>query len=76
MAKPQLAVEYYTQEEMVRIASNYDFIPSKSKIILYLCLTLLASSPLGQVKFKKPKKRRKIKKRETLKVIHLNLPQS
>jgi len=28
----------------------------------------LSSSPLGQVKFKKPKKRRKIKKRETLKV--------
>ncbi|KAL9958680.1 hypothetical protein ACROYT_G035729, partial [Oculina patagonica] len=39
MAKPQLAAEYYTQEEMV--------------------------------KFKKPKKRRKIKKRETLKADDL-----
>lgn len=35
-------------------------------------ITLLTLLSFGQVKFKKPKKRRKIKKRETLKVIVYN----
>ena len=67
MAQPRPVAEYYTQEEMVE-GRFHNFLSTCLWANSLSFSLLIDSISTWKVKFKKPKKRRKIKKRETLKV--------